>query len=116
VSSLARSALTTAPVVDRLIRRNGIQLEKVVDDPEPLIEMSLGVVPIENRRLASRRIPCRFYQCSSADLSLADSLLLACAGPDDKLAAATVPSSPRRELGLHVIAPPDSCGRRARTD
>ncbi len=103
-----------AEVVDHLIRHTGAEPEEVVDRLEPLIEASLGIVPLENR-LGWQAGEHRgvFYRRSGSDVSLADCLLLACVGPDDKLA-----SSDRAllvaagELGFETIPLLDSSGAR----
>jgi PIN domain nuclease of toxin-antitoxin system len=103
-----------AEVVDQLIRRNRVQPEDVVDRLDPLIEASLGVVPIENRlgwQAGEHRAVN--YVRSGTDLSLADCMLLACAGPDDELASSDGSLlAIARELDIRVIPLPDSRGRR----
>lgn len=103
-----------AEVVDRLIRRAGIPPEEVVDRLDPLIEASLGIAPIENTvGWQAGEYRAVYYSRRSADLSMADAILLACVGPEDRLA-----SSDRTvlrvadELGFELIPLPDSSGRR----
>jgi PIN domain nuclease of toxin-antitoxin system len=124
VAALLRSGECVTPspclaeVVDQLIRRNGVQPEKVVDHLDPLIEASLGVVPIENRLgWQAGEFRAVYYQRSGADLSLADCLLLACVGPDDKLASSDrALLAAARDLEFDVISLPDSRGRRPDAD
>jgi PIN domain nuclease of toxin-antitoxin system len=120
VGALLRSGECATPasclseVVDRLIRRNGVRPEDVVDRLDPLIEASLGIVPIENR-LGWQAGEFRgvYYARADMDLSMADCLVLACLGPDDKLASsdrALVAAA--RELDFNVLPLPDSRGGR----
>lgn len=103
-----------AEVVDHLIRRDRIPPEDVVERLAPLIDASIGIAPIENTVgwQAGEFRGVRYSRRDTA-LSLADSILLACVGPDDELAssdAAVVETA--RELGIAVIPLPDSNGRR----
>lgn len=100
--------------MDHLVRLKGVTPEEVVNFLDPLIDAALGIVAIENR-LGWQGGEFRgvHYGRRGEDLSLADCLLLACVGPDDKLA-----SSDRallkvaRALDLTVVPLPDSRGRR----
>ncbi len=120
VGGLLRSGECVTPasclseVVDRLIRRSGVRPEDVVDRLGPLIEASLGIVPLENEiGWQAGELRGVHYGRNDADLSLADCLLLACVGPDDKLASSDgALLAVARSLDLVVIPLPDSRGRR----
>jgi hypothetical protein len=102
-------------VVDLLIRGSGVEPDAVVDHLEPLIHASLGIVPIENE-LGWEAGEHRgvHYARSDTDLSLADCVLLACAGPDDLLASSDRPLlRVARELEIQTIPLLDSRGNRA---
>lgn len=124
VAALLRSGECVTPspclaeVVDQLIRRNGVKPEEVVDHLDPLIEATLGIVPIENRLAwQAGEFRATHYARKGSDLSLADCLLLACLGSEDKLASsdrALVAAA--RDLELGVIALPDSGGRQLEAD
>lgn len=103
-----------AEVVDQLIRRNGVPPEEVVDRLDPLIEASLGIVPIENRLgWQAGEFRAEFYRRSGSDVSLADCMLLACVGPDDKLASSDrALLAAAGELGFTTIPLLDSSGTR----
>lgn len=103
-----------AEVVDQLIRRNGVQPALVVDHLDPLIEVSLGVVPVENRLgWRAGELRASHYERGGAELSLSDCALLAAAGPGDRLASSDGPLlSVAERLGLETIPLPDSRGRR----
>lgn len=107
-------ATCLAEVVDQLIRRHGVRPEDVIDHLEPLVDASLGIVPIENElSWQAGQDRAIHYERSSADLSLADCVLLACVGPDDELASSDGSLlRTARELDLQVIPLPDSRGQR----
>lgn len=107
-----------AEVVDHLIRHTGVTPEDVVDRLDPLIEASLGVIPIENRLgWQGGELRALRYARNGAALSLADCLLLACVGPDDKLVSSDrALLAAARDLEFGVIALPDSRGHRAGGD
>lgn len=107
-------AACLAEVVDRLIRRSGVTPQDVVDRLDPLIEASLGVVPVENR-IAWQAGELRgvHYDRDGADLSLSDCLLLASAGPDDEIATSDrAVAAVALQLGIDLIPIPDSNGTR----
>lgn len=120
VAALLRSGECVTPspclaeVVDQLIRRNGVKPEEVVDHLDPLIEAALGVVPIENRLAwQAGELRASHYARKGSDLSLADCLLLACVGPDDKLVSSDrALLEAARDLEFAVIALADSGGHR----
>ena len=103
-----------AEVVDHLIRHTGVGPEEVVDRLEPLIEVSLGIVPLENRLgWQAGEFRGLYYRRNASDVSLADCLLLACVGPDDKLASSDRGLlSVALGLGFEIIPLLDSSGAR----
>jgi PIN domain nuclease of toxin-antitoxin system len=110
----ATAASCLSEVVDRLVRRYGVLPKDVIDHLDPLIDASLGIVPIENQ-IAWQAGELRgvHYARKVTDLSLADCLLLAAAGPDDELATADrALAKVARALEISVIPLPDSKGRR----
>jgi PIN domain nuclease of toxin-antitoxin system len=121
VAALLRSGECATPspclaeVVDQLIRRNGVKPEEVVVRLDPLIDSALGIVPVDNELAwQAGELRAVHYVRKGSDLSLADCLLLACVGPDDKLASSDrALLAAARDLELGVIALPDSGGHRA---
>lgn len=111
----ATPASCLSEVVDRLIRRSGVPAKEVVDRLEPLIDASLEILPIEGRvGWQAGEFRGVHYARGSTDLSLADCILLAVAGPDDELATAdrdlaTIAAS----HDISVIVLPDSQGNRS---
>jgi hypothetical protein len=104
-----------AEVVDQLIRHTGVDPDAVADRLDPLIEASLGIVSVETelgwQAGEDRAVN---YARSHSDLSLADCVLLACAGPQDRLASSDgALLRVARRLNLSVIPLLDSRGRRA---
>jgi predicted nucleic acid-binding protein len=114
----ARSCVTPAPcmaeVVDKLIRRHGIDRERLGETLNPLLTESVAVLGVD-ASLAWRagELRARHYDRKTAALSLADCVLLATAGQDDEIAtsdgAVAVTAS---LLGIDVIPLLDSSGRR----
>ena len=124
VAALLRSndCATAAPclseVVDKLIRRNDVLPEQVLDYLDPLIDASLGIVPVENRiAWQAGEFRAAYYSRGHSDLSLADCLLLAAAGSNDKLATADgALAGVASTLEISVIPLPDSKGNRPEVD
>jgi PIN domain nuclease of toxin-antitoxin system len=120
VAALLRSEDCATPssclteVVDHLIRRNGVPPDEVLHRLGPLIEASLRIVPLENEvGWQAGEFRGVHYARDGSDLSLADCLLLACVGPDDRLASSDAALvSVARELEFGVIPLPDSRGGR----
>lgn len=120
VAALLRSGECATPasclseVVDQLIRRNGIPAEEVVDCLEPLIDASLGILPIENRiGWQAGEYRGVYYSRNSCALSLADCLVLASATLEDEIATSDPAlAAIARDLELTVISLPDSEGNR----
>jgi hypothetical protein len=105
-------------VVDRLIRRWGASAEEASDRLGPLIDESVSVLPV-NSATAWRAglLRAQHYDPKTADLSLADCVLLAIAGQDDEIATsdrAVAKTAHRLEIG--VIPLLDSSGRRPERD
>ncbi len=97
-----------------MIRRSDVPPEEVVDRLEPLIEASLLILPIENTiSWQAGEFRGVHYSRNSADLSLADCLVLASATSEDEIATSdSVIAAVARDLGLTVIPLPDSSGSR----
>ena len=110
----ATPASCLSQVVDRLIRRAGVRPEDVVDRLEPVIDASLGIIPVETRLgWLAGELRGVHYARGSEDLSLADCILLAAAKPDDRLATADRGvAAVTRKLEVSVILLPDSKGNR----
>ena len=107
------SAVNLAEVVDRLSRVQGHPPEVVRDRVDWLIVGGLQVEPLwvfAARRAATIRT--RYYHRERAPLSLADCICLASALHLETEIATTDPilASVARQLGIEVIAVPDSNG------
>jgi uncharacterized protein with PIN domain len=110
----ATPATCLAEVVDQLVRRHDVRPGDVADSLEPLIDASLGIVPVENELgWQAGEDRAVHYARTGSDLSLADCVLLACVGTDDELASSDGPLlGVARKLDLRVIPLLDSNGRR----
>lgn len=120
VAELLRRSVCATPapclseVVDRLVRRHGVEPGRVVDRLGLLIDASLGVLAIENR-IGWLAGELRATHCDrkTATLSLSDCILLASTGTEDKLATADrAVALTARALNLEVIPLLDSKGNR----
>jgi hypothetical protein len=111
----ATPATCLCEVVDRLIRRHGVLPEELVCHLNPLIEASLGIVPVENELgWQAGEDRALQYKRNSTDLSLADCVLLACVGQQDLLATSDrALLRVARRLDFKVIPLLDSRGHRA---
>lgn len=114
----ATPASCLSEVVDRLIRRAGVRPEDVVDRLEPLIDASLGIIPIESRLAwLAGELRGVHYTRGSEDLSLADCILLAVTEPADRMATADRGlAAVAHKLGISLIPLPDSKGNRPKLD
>lgn len=117
-SDCATASPCLSEVVDKLIRRDNVQPEMVVDHLGPLIDAALGIIPIENRiAWQAGEFRAAHYARGRTDLSLADCLLLAVAEPGDELATADrALAKVAHTLEIPVIRLPDSKGRRPRVE
>lgn len=103
-------------VVDKLLRKRRAEPAILSERLGPLIDESVAVVPVD-LRIAWRagELHATHYHRASSALSLADCLLLASAGPDDKVATSDgAVIATAKKLGIDVIPLRDSRGRRAR--
>jgi predicted nucleic acid-binding protein len=103
-----------AEVVDKLIRRHGIDPARLGATLNPLLAESITVLGVD-ASLAWRagELRARHYDRKTAALSLADCVLLATAGSDDEIATSDgAVADTAHKLGIAVIPLPDSSGRR----
>jgi len=82
-------AACLSEVVDSLMRKHGVDRLSLSERLGPLLDEVLTVLPIDTR-LAWRagELRAAHYHRADSSLSLADCLLLASAGPDDRVATA----------------------------
>ncbi len=110
-------AITTtnlAEFYDQLVRRVGLRPEAVDAHVQPLLHDSLALRPLDQEpAIRAGLLRAQFYRKRTAELSLADCVLLASLDQDDTVATADPPLA-RAARGLHhaVTALPDSRGRR----
>lgn len=110
-------AITTAnlaEVYDQLVRRAGLAPDDIDAHLQPLLDDTLTARTLE-REQATRAglLRSQHYRRRTAELSLADCILLASLTADDAVATADPPlARTARRLGHPVIALPDSRGRR----
>jgi PIN domain nuclease of toxin-antitoxin system len=120
VSELLRTdecVMTTASVAelcDQLVRRVGLDPELVTERVEALLDGPIGVRALDRERATlAGLLRARHYEPRKAELSLADCILLASLGKDDRLATSDPPlAQVARRLGFRVVALPDTRGRR----
>jgi len=110
-------AVTTANVAelfDQLVRRVGMDADAVSERIEALLDEAVEVRDLDRGRAArAGLLRARHYRPKTAELSLADCVLLASLDEGDRLATADAPlARVARELGFGVIALADSRGRR----
>ena len=101
-------------VVDHLIRRDRIPSQAVAEKLAPLLSEVVSV-PVVDQPVGWRagEIRARHYSRGISALSHVDCLLLAAAGPDDKIATADAALvAVALELEIGVIPLPDSNGNR----
>ena len=101
-------------VVDQLIRCGGNPPASLGEKLAPLLDEVVGVLAVDTS-IAWRagELRAAHYHRKTADLSLADCILLASAGPDDEIATSDrAVALTARELGINVIPLPDSNDRR----
>lgn len=86
------AAATTTNLIEALDvshRVRGLPIERARATLEPLLEGAIAVIPLDRafaERAAELRV--RHYHRTSCPISLADSVLLASAGPHDRIATA----------------------------
>jgi PIN domain nuclease of toxin-antitoxin system len=101
-------------VVAHLLRKHRVPEQLLAERLDPLIDEAVAVLDVDSRvAWRAGELRAAHYHRKTADLSLADCLLLASAGPKDEIATsdrAVVATA--RELGIGVIPLPDSNGDR----
>jgi PIN domain nuclease of toxin-antitoxin system len=110
----AVTATNLAELYDQLVRRVGLTAEAVDAHVQPLLADSLTVRDLDRER-ATRAglLRARLYRRRTAELSLADCVLLASLENGDIVATADPPlSRAAQSLGFNVTPLPDSRGRR----
>lgn len=110
-------AVTTtnlAELYDQLVRRVGLDPEAVDEHMRPLLEDSLALRALDRERAArAGLLRAQLYRRRTAELSLADCVLLASLEEGDTVATADPPlARAARRLGHTVTRLPDSRGRR----
>lgn len=120
VADLLRSgdcAVTTtnlAELYDQLVRRVGLDPEAVDRHVRPLLGESLALRGLDRERaVRAGLLRAQLYRRGTAELSLADCVLLASLDEGDTIATADPPlARAARRLGHTVTPLPDSRGRR----
>jgi len=112
LGSVAMTTANIAEVYDRSARRTGLSHERVTEVIDPLFEGSITPITVDVD-LARRAggIRSQLYHRKRRPLALADCVLLAASGPNDKIASSdsdvlTVAA----ELGIETIELPSSSG------
>jgi PIN domain nuclease of toxin-antitoxin system len=107
-----------AEVVDRLIRRWGSTPEQIAEQLGPLVDEAVVVLPVDSRTAwRAGELRAAHYHRKTSALSLADCILLAAAGPDDKIATSDrAVAATARRLGIDLIPLLDSKGERPAVD
>lgn len=108
--STAMTTVNLAEVFDSLARRVGLSHVRIADVVEPLVEGPLRPIPVD-LGLARRagEIRSAHYHRRRQPLELADCVLLAAPGPDDKIATSDRDVlAVATELGIETIELPRS--------
>lgn len=86
------TAVATANLAEALdvsARTFGLPIERAMEVLEPLLDEALGSVPLDLARARrAAAIRARHYHRTSRPISLADAILVASAGPGDRIATA----------------------------
>ena len=86
------TAVVTANLAEALdvsARTFGLPIERAMEVLEPLLDETLGSVPLDlDRARRAAAIRARHYHRTSRPISLADAILVASAGPGDRIATA----------------------------
>jgi predicted nucleic acid-binding protein len=78
-----------AEALDVCARTYGLPIERAMEVLEPLLDGPLGSVPLDlDRARRAATIRARHYHRASRPISLADAVLIASAGPGDRIATA----------------------------
>lgn len=110
--SAAMTGANIAEVFDVGIRRKGLSPVRMIELVEPLFDGPIVCVPVD-LGLAERagRLRADRYHRSKSRVSLADAILLAAAGPTDKIATSdSGVLAIAAELGIETIELPPSSG------
>lgn len=101
-----------------MIRRWGASADEAADQVGPLVDESVSVLPVSSATAWRAGIlRAQHYDRKTADLSLADCVLLATAGPEDEIATSDgAVAKTAHGLGIGVIPLLDSSGRRPELD
>jgi PIN domain nuclease of toxin-antitoxin system len=110
----AVTTVNLAELYDQLVRRVGLDPETVDAHVQPLLYGSLALRELDRERAAGAGLlRAQLYRRRTAELSLADCVLLASLEDGDTVATADPPlARAARRLGHTVTALPDSGGRR----
>lgn len=113
-----RECATPAPclaeVLDKLIRRHGVDPGRLSERFGALIDESVSVLDVDIRTAwRAGELRATHYHRKTAALSLADCVLLATAGPEDEIATSDrAVAATAREIGIDLTLLPGSDGRR----
>jgi predicted nucleic acid-binding protein len=78
-----------AEALDVLARTRGLPVERTMEVLEPLLDGTLGTVPLDlDRARRAASIRARHYHRASRPITLADAILVASAGPGDRVVTA----------------------------
>jgi predicted nucleic acid-binding protein len=124
VAGLLRSRECATPttcvteVVDIMLRVSGADPERLSERLGALLDESVDVLELgTSAAWRAGRLRAEHYDRKDTDLSLADCVLLANAGPDDEIATSDhAVAVTARRLGIDVIPLQDSKGRRPLAD
>jgi len=110
----ATTTTNLAELYDQLVRRVGLDPEAVDAHVRPLLDESLALRDLDRERaIRAGLLRAQLYRRRTAELSLADCVLLASLDDGDAIATADPPlARAARRLGHVVVALPDSRGRR----
>lgn len=111
---VAVTATNYFEATDRLVRRSGWSPSETSERFGLLFDDPVDVVPVD-AAIAWRgaHLRARYYHRTTCDVSLADCVLLASAGPDDSVATADpAVAAVARAEGIGLVALPDSSGQR----
>lgn len=110
----AVTTVNLAEFYDQLVRRVGLTAEAIDSHLQPLLDGSLAVRDLDRERARhSGLLRAKLYRRRTAELSLADCVLLASIDEGDTVATADSPlAHAARRLGYTVTPLPDSRGRR----
>jgi PIN domain nuclease of toxin-antitoxin system len=110
----AATTVNLAELYDQLVRRIGLTAEAVDAHLQPLLDGVLAIRDLDRERAQQAGVlRAQLYRRRTAELSLADCVLLASLDQGDTVATADPPlARAARRLGHTVTPLPDSRGRR----